>query len=233
MKWATVLTLVWVGLAAAGQWTLEADTGLSSGYAFRGEQRLASTALVNEAQARWDLSRHFACTARGLNVTSLGDYDGTVENRLEASARWRVCRRATLVGGWLYYDRNRARPQGTDTAEAYGGLETRCWGWRPACYAFYGYRAGKVGTYLLGTLARTWDVGTAGWRLAALGALGAELGRGARGLRNGLVSIDLGYPIADGLEFGPRVDVHVPVAKVDGGQVHAYAGLGFHWARGF
>ncbi len=87
---------------------------------------------------------------------------------------------------------------------------------------------------MVGTVSRSFTLGKSGWTLDTLGALGFDSGRNNK-LQNGLISLDLNYPLAKGLEFGPRVDIHFPSNAVDptANGCRPVLGLGVNYSGAF
>jgi len=210
--------------ASAGNWTWDASTGVYGRNIFRGA-RLGGTSLISEGTLTCQLTPRLSVSGRGLNATNLTAPQGMLENRLDVYLRYKPWKNVGLVGGWLYFDHNAAHGLGPDTAEIYGGLETKYFGLNPSIYGFYDYDQ-NVGLYLVGTVSKSFTLGRSGWTMDTLGAIGFDFGRNDS-LQNGLLSFDLNYPLARGLEVGPRLDVHFPTNVVAPGANGCQPSLGF------
>ena len=237
---ALLVLAIGTAASAASDWTYDVSTGVFGNYVFRGIRR-TSTADITEGTASWQVTKPLSLNARAVNVMSFAPKNGDFENRYDLYGKYKATKTVSLSAGWLYYDWNKgiSKGMGPDTQEAYGGIETTWLGIRPSAYVFYDYKYQR-GLYAVATVSKSWALGKTGWTLDTLGAAGFDfgprLGYGSavapkiNGFRNGLISADLNYQLAKGVEFGPRFDLQIPARAIDPNKtrVNADAGLGFN-----
>lgn len=228
----TLLTVALTGALAEPRINTDYSFGMYNAYVFRGA-KVGNFNVMADGTAAWHATQNFTLTGRVLNITSLGTPTGLLENRLDLSGRYRVNKDIRLLGGYLYYNRNqRNSAVGKSTSEVYAGLEMLYGGVHPSIYVFNDIDR-YSGTYWLGTLSRSWVLGTSGWNLDGLAGVGFDGGRRFRGYQNSLISLDLNYPLSPGLEFGPRIDFHFPASKLSptAKGFRAVGGFGFNYHK--
>ncbi len=231
--WLAVVAVVvgGAGEARAQRWEWEATSGLYSQNRFRG-LRQGGFGWISETTLRAGLAGGLTAHLSGLTAQSFSKPSGHLENRLNLGLGRRVGPLMTVVGGWQWLDRAGINPLYPGQHELYLGLEAEVAGFRPMGYLYLDVTEGS-GLYALAAVSRTWALGEQ-WSLGTLGAMGFASGR-YDGFQNALLSFDLNYPVARGLELGPRLDLHFPSTQADPSAdgFRAVVGFGVRYRGGF